>query len=334
MKITGKNAAVTTLEDVIAAGGTVTEPTQARIHAIASTSAEDDYDGTKQVETAVIVGTITGSGDATFTITSGLVTVSPLAVSVAVLEEDTAEEVAEKAAAELADTAAINAHYTVTSDGANLIFTAKVPAANDATLNIAYTNDDCTGLTPDATSNNTTAGATMTGARIVDIWGVGASGFEVTEAVYMNGTTAVNTVNSYLWINEMRVRTAGSTGGNVGVISATAATDATVTCTIPAAENKSKQAAYMAPVGVAKKIEYFNASVVNATAGAVTTLLFKTKAFGGVWILVAQVELLTGEIFQDIDTGFFPELGSRQLFKVSANVSAGSSSVNVNFDVN
>lgn len=334
MKITGKNAAVTTLEDVIAAGSTFTEPTTARIHAIVSNSAEDDFDGTKQIETAVIVGTITGSGDATFTITSALVTGSPLAVSVTVLDEDTAEEVAEKAATELAATEAISDHYDVTSDGANLIFTAKVAAANDATLNIAYTNDTCTGLTPDASSNNTRAGATMTGARIVDIYGIGSNGYEVTESVQMNGTTSVNTVNAYLFINEMRVRTAGSTGGNVGIITATAATDSTVTCTIPAAENKSKQAAYMAPVGVAQKITFFNASVVNATAGAVTTLLFKTKAFGGVWILVAQVELLTGEVFQDIDTGFFPQLGARQLFKVSANVSAGSSSINVNFDVN
>lgn len=114
--------------------------------------------GVAQVETAVIAGTITGSGNATFTITSALVTGSPLAVSVAVLVDDTPTIVAGKAAVTLNATAAISAHFIATANAENLILTAKKSAANDATLNIAYTNDTCTGLTPDATSNDTTAG--------------------------------------------------------------------------------------------------------------------------------------------------------------------------------
>lgn len=114
--------------------------------------------GVAQVETAVIVGTITGSGNATLTITSGIVTGSPLAVSVAVLEDDTPTIVATKAAVALNANAAVSAHFVASSDAENLILTAKKAAANDATLNIAYDNDTCTGLTPDATSNNTTAG--------------------------------------------------------------------------------------------------------------------------------------------------------------------------------
>lgn len=114
--------------------------------------------GVAQVETAVIVGTITGSGNATFTITSALVTGSPLAVSVPVLVDDTAAIVAGKAAVVLNANAAVSAHFTATVNVADLILTAKKSAANDATLNIAYTNGTCTGLTPDATSNDTTAG--------------------------------------------------------------------------------------------------------------------------------------------------------------------------------
>lgn len=114
--------------------------------------------GVAQVETAVIVGTITGDGNATFTITSALVTGSPLAVSVAVLVDDTPAVVAGKAAVALNANAAIGAHFVATADAENLILTAKKAAANDGTLNIAYDNDTCTGLTPDATSNNTTAG--------------------------------------------------------------------------------------------------------------------------------------------------------------------------------
>lgn len=114
--------------------------------------------GVAQVETAQIVGTITQSGNATFTITSALVTGSPLAVAVAVLLDDTASMVAAKAAAALNVNAAVSAHYVATSNAADLILTAKKAAADDATLNIAYTNGTCTGLTPDASSNDTTAG--------------------------------------------------------------------------------------------------------------------------------------------------------------------------------
>jgi hypothetical protein len=114
--------------------------------------------GIAQVETATIVGTITGSGDATFTITSALVTGSPLAVAVAVLNGDTPTVVAAKAAVVLNANAAVSTHYTATSNVADLILTAKKSAANDATLNIAFTNGTCTGLTPNATSANTTAG--------------------------------------------------------------------------------------------------------------------------------------------------------------------------------
>lgn len=114
--------------------------------------------GVAQVETAVIVGTITGAGNATFTITSAIVTGSPLAVSVAVLVDDTATVVATKAAATLNATAAVSAHFTATTNVADLILTAKKAAANDATLNIAYIDGTCVGLTADATSNDTTAG--------------------------------------------------------------------------------------------------------------------------------------------------------------------------------
>lgn len=114
--------------------------------------------GVAQVETATVVGTITGSGNATFTITSAIVTGSPLAVSVAVLVDDTATLVAAKAAVTLNANAAVSAQFTATSNAADLILTAKKAAANDATLNIAFTNGTCTGLTPNATSANTTAG--------------------------------------------------------------------------------------------------------------------------------------------------------------------------------
>lgn len=147
--------------------------------------------GTAQVETATIVGTITLAGTATFTITSAVVTGSPLAVDVDVALNDTATIVAAKAAAKLKATAAIWDDFVATSNGADLILTAILSAANDATLNIAFTNGTCTGLTPNASSANTTSGVLgeyrgmATGASLVDT---------TNKKVYMNtGTPGVPT---------------------------------------------------------------------------------------------------------------------------------------------
>lgn len=114
--------------------------------------------GVAQVETTPIVGTITGDGNATFTITGAGITGSPVAISVPVLNGDTPTVVAAKAAVVVNANAAVSALYTASSSVANFLLTAKKAAANDATLNIAYTNGTCTGLTPDATSDDTTAG--------------------------------------------------------------------------------------------------------------------------------------------------------------------------------
>src|SRR5690242_11596673 len=83
---------------------------------------------------------------------------SPKDVSVAVALNDTAAQVAAKARAALAADADVAAKFSVGGTGADVVLTALQSAANDATLNIAYDNDTCTGLTPDASSNNTTAG--------------------------------------------------------------------------------------------------------------------------------------------------------------------------------
>lgn len=114
--------------------------------------------GVRQVETAVIVGTITTAGNATFTVTAAGMTNSPKAVVVAVALDDTATIVATKAAAALAADADVSAFFNVSTSGANLILTAKRSAANDATMNVAYADTTSVGLTDDATSDNTTAG--------------------------------------------------------------------------------------------------------------------------------------------------------------------------------
>jgi hypothetical protein len=117
--------------------------------------------GTNQVETATIVAAAgaTTAGNLNVTVTSALVTGSPLLVPVALLLTDnTASLVATKVRAALTATAAITAHYTVGGTGANYSLTAIEKAANDATLNLAHANGTSAGITTAATSTNTTAG--------------------------------------------------------------------------------------------------------------------------------------------------------------------------------
>jgi hypothetical protein len=70
-----------------------------------------------------------------------------------------------------------------------------------------------------------------TGARTVYIEGVDGNYAVVSETVTLNGQTAVNTTNSYLYVNSFYVATVGSGGANAGNINAGTGT---VTSGVPA----------------------------------------------------------------------------------------------------
>lgn len=71
---------------------------------------------------------------------------------------DSAANVAASVRNALQSNGAIVAFFDVSGTGADVVLTAKTRAANDATMNIAYTNGSATGLTEDPTSADTTAG--------------------------------------------------------------------------------------------------------------------------------------------------------------------------------
>jgi hypothetical protein len=79
-----------------------------------------------------------------------------------------------------------------------------------------------------SSANDTSNG---TGARTVFIEGVNGNFDVVSETVILNGQTAVNTTNSYLYVNRFYVVTVGSNESNVGNINAGTGT---VTSGVPA----------------------------------------------------------------------------------------------------
>ena len=119
-------------------------------------------DGSAQVETATAVGTVTANGNATVVITATAITGSPLTVSVAVLNTDTAATWAGKVRTALLATAAVTVAYTVGGSGAAITLTRVYADANDTTLNISLDNGTCTGITTAASSANTSAGVIAT----------------------------------------------------------------------------------------------------------------------------------------------------------------------------
>lgn len=124
----------------------------------ALTKAGAPTSGVFQQETATVVGTITTGGNASVVVTAAGMAGSPITLSVAVALNDTDAQVATKIRAALNANAVIAAFFTISGTGADVILTANVSAANDATMNLAYDDDTSAGLTGDATSTNTTAG--------------------------------------------------------------------------------------------------------------------------------------------------------------------------------
>lgn len=125
--------------------------------------------------------------------------------------------------------------------------------------------------------SDTSAG---TGARTVLIYGINGSYNRVTETVTMNGGSNVATANSYLHIHLIQVQTVGSGGVNAGKITATAQTDATVTCSIEIGEGQSASTIYLVPTGYTAYIMRTRARMNNATASSSAKVGLYTIPFG------------------------------------------------------
>lgn len=162
VKITGTNYADDVITETLAANGTTNAVGALAFKTITKVELPVQvHAAVKQVETATAVGTVTTSGNAAVTVTSALFA-EAVVVAVPVVEDDDAAAIALAIRTALAADADIAEHFTVSGATDAIILTAKVAAANDATLNIAIADGTgegaSVGVTTAATSANTTAG--------------------------------------------------------------------------------------------------------------------------------------------------------------------------------
>lgn len=139
-------------------------------------------------------------------------------------------------------------------------------------------------------SSSTSDASAGVGARTVMVNGLNGSFADTTETVTMNGTTPVNTVNSFVIIHRMIVLTVGSSAANVGTITATAATDATISCAIVIAKAQSQFGIYQIPAGYSGYLFAYGGSFYGAANTNLLLELF-AKPSGGAFNLKGTLAL-------------------------------------------
>ena len=187
-----------------------------------------------------------------------------------------------------------------------------------------------------STSTNDDGSPAGTGAQTITIYGLDASGDEISESVTMNGTSNVATANTYTMIHRMAVTAAGSGGSNAGTITATAQTDATVTAQINTGLNQTLMAIYQIPNNKIGYMTNYFCSFNNDPSGAAIIRLF-VQPNGEVF----QTKHVIGVVSSgqgSVQHQFDPPLGDSvfdefAIIKMQGNSDADNSDISAGFSI-
>lgn len=145
-----------------------------------------------------------------------------------------------------------------------------------------------------------------TGARTIFIAGVDGSYNVVSETITLNGQTAVNTTNSYLYVNTFYVVTVGSGGANAGIIYAgtgvvTAGVPAVIYDLIATGFNNRTTAHYCVPAGFTGYMTKGVITTGQASGSTSITAYLKQHGPDNVVRVGAVATLNNGSVSYDFD---------------------------------
>ena len=149
--------------------------------------------------------------------------------------------------------------------------------------------------------------AAGTGARTIRIHGLKTSSstdYE-TEDLSMDGTTEVESTNTWYRVNRIEVLTAGTGGSNAGVITCRhSSTTDNVFAAIQVGYNQTTIAAYTIPASKKALLKRMRVSIVraNGSAGSATITL-RVRASGSVYRAIRNMEVQTGGETNDVFSG-------------------------------
>lgn len=179
------------------------------------------------------------------------------------------------------------------------------------------------------------------GGRTLEIMGLDTNWDVQTETITLNGQTAVVTSASFLRTYRMIVRSAGATGGNEGVLTATSTSTLIVQATIPNSgdiHNQTSMAVFSVPRNTTAYITSYygslNALGPGQAADPASDVELVVRPFGEVFQIKHEIGI-TREGSNEFQQFFFPYLiiAGKSDIKVSAHVTDDNSIISAGFDI-
>ncbi len=271
------------------------------IVATAPTNVVSNCPAVLQVNTATLAGTITPNvWHIKVTVTAAGMSNSPKDVIVAVAGSDNASAIAGKVRTALGLDADVGAFFTVGGTGATAVLTAKTAAANDATMNIASADYLATGLTPAASSANTTGGVASVlqqeTATIVGTIGAGGAGNATIVVTAAGMPNSPKTVSVAVANNDTatqvagKVRTALTADTDIGGFFTISGSGPDIVATVKTAAANDGTLNISSDNGSCSGLTT-EASSANTTAGVLGVLQIETATLAGTITAAGDVKI-------------------------------------------